>query len=314
MRAVHAHFFEIRALPAAASVVRNRKCLIRGGYAYVSVRDVHTVAMGVLRRRLQQSFDALASKQLEIVLLYEDERIGDFLRGIPDAVHASTFGIGAGTREAASDERLSLANFEAVYRGAFPPCMHFLTESLKKERHLKHSGRLQLWLFLKGAGMRMEEQLDFWRSRWRAPEEFEKEHAYNIRHAYGLEGKRTSYPAFPCSKIINNMPTVGPSERHGCPFKVLDPERLKKYLRAHFKAVDSEAVDRVAALAGDHQYQIACKEVFTLAHPGSEGDGVGNHPNAFFSESMAFRKRIAAAKQLKQEQQQKAPQQQQQQP
>lgn len=35
-------------------------------------------------------------------------------------------------------------------------------------------------------------------------------------------------------------------------------------------------------------FQLACKEFFLQTHPGSAGDDVGNHPNAFFAASRRF--------------------------
>lgn len=87
-------------------------------------------------------------------------------------------------------------------------------------RHLKHKGRLQLGLFLKGIGLPMEESLVFWRQMF-APkmsdDKFQKEHAYNIRHNYGREGNRKDYKAHNCLKIIGDLP--GNEEHHGCPYR-----------------------------------------------------------------------------------------------
>jgi DNA primase large subunit len=47
----------------------------------------------------------------------------------------------------------------------------------------------------------MEEALLFWRTEFapRTPsDKFDKEYAYNIRHNYGREGKRTDYTAHKC--------------------------------------------------------------------------------------------------------------------
>jgi len=43
-----------------------------------------------------------------------------------------------------------------------PACMHYLVEGLNKNNHLRHLGRLQLGLFLKGAGLNLHEALVFW--------------------------------------------------------------------------------------------------------------------------------------------------------
>lgn len=50
-----------------------------------------------------------------------------------------------------------------------------------------------------GIGLPMEEALLFWRAEF-APrftsEQFDKQFAYNIRHTYGREGKRTDYTCY----------------------------------------------------------------------------------------------------------------------
>lgn len=44
---------------------------------------------------------------------------------------------------------------------SFPPCMQNLHNNLKKHHHLRHFGRTQYGLFLKGAGMTLEDQIQF---------------------------------------------------------------------------------------------------------------------------------------------------------
>lgn len=44
--------------------------------------------------------------------------------------------------------------------------MRHLHESLKANHHLRHYGRLQYVLFLKGIGLPLEENLRFWRNEF----------------------------------------------------------------------------------------------------------------------------------------------------
>lgn len=76
-----------------------------------------------------------------------------------------------------------------------PACMRNLNSTLKTNKHLKHFGRQQYNLFLKGIGLSVEEALIYWRKSFSAmtDDKFNKEHRYNIRHGYGLEGGRKNY-------------------------------------------------------------------------------------------------------------------------
>lgn len=62
--------------------------------------------------------------------------------------------------------------------------MSNLYQGLKADHHLKHGGRQQLGLFLKGIGLPLSEALDFWRSafaRRTPPDKFNKEY-YTLTH------------------------------------------------------------------------------------------------------------------------------------
>jgi DNA primase large subunit len=138
---------------------------------------------------------------------------------------------GAGAAAAGAGVRVSLAQLPALAQRHFPLCMAQLYSTLQSERHLRHAGRMQLGLFLKRAGLNLEESMAFWKASF-APrttgEKFEKEYAYNVRHSYGKEGRRKDYEAHSCFKVISANPGVG--EAHGCPFKTLQPDALRAAL------------------------------------------------------------------------------------
>jgi DNA primase large subunit len=81
--------------------------------------------------------------------LDEDERLGPVI----DHLAASFLsGLGASDYQPADGADGALVTAEMVDDVAkkhFPPCMRNLYERLKRDRHLKHFGRLQLGLFLK---------------------------------------------------------------------------------------------------------------------------------------------------------------------
>lgn len=137
--------------------------------------------------------------------------------------------MGGASQQAGNGARISLSQIPALAQKYFPLCMQHLYGAVMTDHHLRHAGRMQLGLFLKGAGLTMEESLMFWRQAFaaRTPgDKFDKEYSYNIRHSYGKEGSRKDYEPQNCRKIIlGGNPGVG--ESHGCPFKTLDAAALR---------------------------------------------------------------------------------------
>lgn len=106
---------------------------------------------------------------------------------------------------------------DEIARKHFPLCMRNMHDNLRKDRHLKHFERLNYGLFLKVRvsrftststtrltahqvlGLSIDEALTFWRKSFAGgkvkEDQFNKEYKYNIRHSYGLEGRRANYPA-----------------------------------------------------------------------------------------------------------------------
>ena len=117
-------------------------------------------------------------------------------------------------------------------------------------------------------------------------DDFRKGYRYNIRHAYGKEGKRADYTPHSCQKIIlGSQPGTG--ETHGCPFKHFDERALR--LKLAKLRVSSRDVDTIVEDVKGRNYQVACRRHFEVTHSGFvDTDGVGNHPNAWFEKSREF--------------------------
>lgn len=94
---------------------------------------------------------------------------------------------------------------------------------MKREHKLKHWGRLQYGLFLKGAGLDLEGAQQFWESHFSKVmnhDQFVKNYSYSFRHMYGKEGARKNYTPYSCMKIIMGTPPEAGSH-HGCPYRYL---------------------------------------------------------------------------------------------
>lgn len=140
--------------------------------------------------------------------------------------------------------KVNLKNIDFYAKSVhYPPCMKFLHMRLTDEAHLKHYGRLQYGLFLKGVGLTMDESLKFWKGKFSKKldgDKFDKQYSYNIRHSYGKEGKRADYSAWTCSKIISQTP--GSGEYHGCPFKYFKDETMRDFLMNKYSVKADELI------------------------------------------------------------------------
>lgn len=189
----------------------------------------------------------------------------------------------------------------------FPLCMRNLHVTLRKNSHLKHFGRLQYTLFLKGLGLSMEDCILFWRQSFSkiTDDTFNKEYRYNIRHAYGDVGgdanrRGRGYSPFSCQKILTEHPP-GSGESHGCPYRHFSPDNLATLLQST-GINDKDVLRGVAEDISRQRYHIACNRVFEHAHKNEikQGKESGNwtaadldvivHPNTYFKRSYMLKK------------------------
>jgi len=184
---------------------------------------------------------------------------------------------------------ITAADIPALSSSSFPLCMQAMLSGLTADHHLKHKGRLQLGLFLKGAGLPLEEAMRFWRTHFGPKcggDDFDKRYAYSIRFNYGREGRRADYTPYSCVKIITTPVDAG--DCAGCPYKTLAPAALAAALsKAH---VPPAAAAAAAAKAAAGHFQLACAAAWEGAHPGHELESAGvSHPNQYYDESRRAR-------------------------
>lgn len=279
----------------ATDLIATRQCLVRNGYAYVPLTKIVTIVTTKFRIALSKSlsqasrmFSTVASDYTPILPLLNN--MNSQYTGGKEYNDALQLGIAGG-----EDYELTHQNVYQ-YASSMPLCMQMLHNGLLRDHKLKHHGRLQYGLFLKGAGMSMEESLVFFQREFTkimTSEKFQKEYTYNIRHMYGKEGKRTNYTPYSCAKIILGTPP-NTGDHHGCPYRHYDDEHLASVLS---KMQIGSAGDRneIMNLKRKRHYNLACQKHFEVMHPNASGvkdlnlSGVGDHPNAWYAASVAYR-------------------------
>ncbi|XP_006437991.2 probable DNA primase large subunit isoform X1 [Citrus clementina] len=258
-------------------LVAGRRVYIHKGHAYVAMHQVVSLVVTQFRSNLSKALILTNRKWTSTIREQERDRLTPIVEALsmsylgPDYSQPKEFG------------EISIKDLDQLARSSFPLCMRHLFDKLREDHHLKHGGRMQLGLFLKGVGLRMEDALAFWKAEFSqkvGAERFDKEYAYSIRHNYGKEGKRTDYTPYSCQKIISLTPGVG--DHHGCPYRHFSEENLSAALGR--MGVGSRAMEDVLDKVRNRHYQLACTLTFEAVH-GSSCDAGINHPNQYFSDS-----------------------------
>jgi DNA primase large subunit len=262
----------------ALELVSRRQALIRSGFAYVPRDKMVSIIVARFRSQVSQNL-ALASKSISSIL--KDERLAPLIKNMPKQYIGRDY-----SNAKAKAGQVTPQQLDTLSQTSMPLCMNHLHTKLKNENHLKHAGRMQYGLFLKGAGLKLEDALVFWKHHFskKVPgDQFDKKYAYNIRHNYGKEGKRTDYTPYGCSRIISDA-TPGGGVDHGCPYKYWDEAHLSARLRK--LKIDASSVASIVTSAKEKNYQVACRKHWEVTHKGGDSDMVGNHPNAWFEASL----------------------------
>ncbi|CAN6464737.1 unnamed protein product [Victoria cruziana] len=258
-------------------LVAARAVYLRKGYAYVAVNQVVSLVANQYRSHLSKALVLTNRKWTTTIQELEKDRLTPIVEALsmrylgPDYSQPKEYG------------EISLKDIDQIARSSFPLCMRHLFYKLREEHHLKHGGRMQLGLFLKGVGLKLDDALAFWRAEFSqkvGSEKFEKEYAYNIRHNYGKEGKRTDYTPYSCQRVITSTPGVG--DHHGCPYRHFSEENLKAALGN--MGVSGRSVDDIMEKVQNRHYQLACTLTFEAIHSCPHDAGI-NHPNQYFIDS-----------------------------
>ncbi|KAF8978047.1 hypothetical protein BGZ46_006871, partial [Entomortierella lignicola] len=293
-------YFEVD-FERVTALVGKRQVYIKGGKAYVPMADQVALVLDEFKERLSNSLEVTARA---LPRMEEDDRLMPVLNNINKQYLGREFTTSAIAGEIQAHDVDNL-------KVHMPLCMEHLHNELRREKHTRHGGRMQYGLFLKGIGLSLEQALLFWQMAFEkyTPDQFNKQYAYNVRHLYGMEGKRTDYTPYSCRHIIqSNAP--GPGDHHGCPFRHFSAPNLRATLAGH-NVDDFDTEDILTLVRGKH-YQIACTRYYEVTRARMMGistdmlkggalNGHGNsgmvasqeiieHPNQFFEQSFLLMK------------------------
>ena len=275
----------------ALNLVSSHLYYLNKGNIYIPESDLQKIFTLVFEQKMEKTLNKIRAKTETIK---KDRRIREILLSFEkEKQNIMRDEAAKMEKEMPNDEKLRTMNdIDIVSEKCFPLCMSLIERHINQYSHLTHFGRLQYTLFLKGAGLPVDEALKFFQKKYekKTPiDKFEKEYAYNIRHSYGLEGKRVSYTPYTCEKIINMNGPMG-RECHGCPYKTYSADNLRKLLNTcNLNPLD---IEEIISKKKNNEYQMACVKYFEGKFPKIQGDGVGIHPNRYFSSAMKAMKNI----------------------
>ena len=283
-------FYKVR-FTEVPELISKRRVFVRAGDAFVPQGEFVAVLASRFRAHLSQKL-AHASKSLPII--EADERMPPLLGKLQNAHTGPSYD---STAAHLLGGKVTPDMIGALAPRSFPMCMRQVHSALTQEHHLKHWGRLQFQLFLKGVGVTLDDCIAYMQSEFiKGPtgnaDAFQKKYVYNIRHAYGQEGKRTDYTPHSCAKVINGS-TPGASEHHGCPYKTYTADRMRVVLQRSNGAGGSGTmsagdINQICDLMSQGHFQVACRRHWEATHPGGDSENVGNHPNAWYEESVKY--------------------------
>ncbi|CAL5418713.1 unnamed protein product [Camellia sinensis] len=260
-------------------LVASRRVFILKGHAYVAMNQVVSLVVTQFRSHLSKALVLTNRKWTSTIREREKDRLTPVVEAL------STSYLGPDYSQPREFAEISLKDIDQVAKSSFPLCMHHLFEKLREDHHLKHGGRMQLGLFLKGVGLKLDDALAFWKaefSRKVGAERFDKEYAYSIRHNYGKEGKRTS-------RIIHLILVKKSSHQLQVLEIIMDALfaiSVEENLRAALgkMGVGNRAMEDVIDKVQNRHYQLACTLTFEAVHGSSCDTGI-NHPNQYFIDS-----------------------------
>ncbi|XP_076245960.1 DNA primase large subunit [Calliopsis andreniformis] len=254
-------------------LIAKRRIFLKDGIAYVPNTKISSLLLYEFKKILNKGF---AYSRETASNVYDDERITNIFSMLSKFFNAQNFRYD-------SHRQVFISELDELSKTSYPLCMRVLHEALKTNHHLTNGGRVQYCLFLKGIGLNANNALQFWKDEFTKKIDeitFQKKYRYGVRHLYGQEGKRAKYDPFSCSKIFNS--TLGVRDNHGCPFKHMTHDVLRKTLsKCGLVQLDIESVMQSSK---EGSYLDACRKYYEISH-NCITEKIFEHPNDYFNQS-----------------------------
>lgn len=268
----------------ALTLIPTQKYFIYKGNVYIPEDDIINLLQTIFIEKIQKNLNKIS---LHYETLMSDSRISNIVKNFEREREREAYKKEANVDVIAYEHQLKNINDVDLFANkTFPLCMLMIQRHLNEKNHLMHFGRLQYTLFLKGAGLPLDEALKFFKKKFekKTPgDKFEKQYAYNIRHSYGREGKRSDYAPYSCTKLIDLAMPSG-EECHGCPFKTYSEDKLKNILfTCGLKELD---ILKILEKKKNNEFPLSCVRFFEAKFPGEAYEKVGTHPNHYFLSAM----------------------------
>ncbi|XP_067421640.1 DNA primase large subunit isoform X3 [Emydura macquarii macquarii] len=144
-------------LQDAIDLFRVRRVYLQDALTYVPHTEIIAIVLNNYRTKLSKAL-ALTARSLPAV--QSDERLQPLLNHLSHSYVGPDYSIQKNTG------KISLEHIDALSVKSFPLCMRQLHKALRDNHHLRHGGRMQYGLFLKGIGLTLEQALQFWKSEF----------------------------------------------------------------------------------------------------------------------------------------------------
>ncbi|KEG13732.1 DNA primase large subunit [Trypanosoma grayi] len=298
-------------LTLATRLIKSRSVLCLKGQAILHRDQAQEVFMTVFRSKLNKGLHEAYLARMKLTSHEDDDERETVMCMLDTFLEHFVSDPVCAMQEAASGA-IGAGDVRRLAETHFPLCMRQVDEHLRREGHLKHYGRLTYGLFLKAIGLSLQDSLTLFASLMTQKggggngESFAKtSYGYNIRHNYGMEGKKTSYSSMSCATLLGLPPVVDRFDCHGCPFRFKDEGGFRSMLmkeqlnplgkeHASVRLTASDIEEVVQDCKGQH-YTRACYRYFMATHPGARRDTLFRSPYEYYTVSCEMAEKVEEA-------------------